>query len=63
MYILVLKGMNVIEDDGLWDTISTNDIIKDELRYLFSSNICHGNSFNPFCEIFGRCDNELMDIG
>jgi len=47
----------------LENTVSIDEAVQDELGYLFSSVVGHGDCFDPLCEIFSGDDNELMAIG
>lgn len=60
---LVFKWEAIIYDYGLKDSIPTNDVVKDELRNLYASNVGHRNSFNPLGKVFGHNNDEFMTIG
>jgi hypothetical protein len=60
--ILILERSPIISDDRIGDSISANDIIQDERRDLFIGHGCQRDNFNPLCEIFCGCYDELMPI-
>lgn len=62
MDILIFEGTTIVNDDGLGDTIPAYDVIEDKFGDFFTSNVCHRDGFNPFREVFGGGDDELIAI-
>lgn len=59
---LILEWSTIIYDDCFRDSISTDEVIQDELRNLFAIGEGEGYGLHPFSELFSGGYYELVAI-
>jgi len=60
---MIFKGFTMIYNNGSRDTITTDDMVENELGDLWVIHVSKRNYFNPLSEVFSFSDNMFMTIG
>jgi hypothetical protein len=60
--MLFFERFTIFSDNGGWDTISIEIMVKDEFGYFGSGDEGEWNFFHPFSKIFFIDNDEFMSI-